>query len=163
MIEHGLYIVKQEYFNLVDSLGGDIDKVNGTKRPVYCCIKDTLIDGLYWAIPTSDLSHRSEEQKRKIQAYIALPEKDIRSSYYHIARTTRDAIFKVSSCYPITEKYIDHEYTTSGKHVVIRRAETVLALEKKIKKILSVESRKNNYFPQHITDIKNYLVSELIA
>ena len=35
--------------------------------------------------------------------------------------------------------------------------------ERKLLRILSVENSKNNSFRQHITDVKNYLLSELNA
>ena len=161
MKEQGLYIVKHDFFKLVKSLGGDCDIQNGSKRPVYCCIKDNKYDGLYWAIPTSDLNHRNVSQIRKYQNFISKDDTDLRSCYYHIGRTTKDAVYKISSCFPITEKYIDHAFTTSGKHVVIKRAETVNELKRKLKRILSFESRRPNYFQQRITDIKNYLLNEM--
>ena len=34
-------------------------------------------------------------------------------------------------------------------------------INRKFKRILAVENRKPNYFRQHITDIKNYLIQEL--
>jgi len=86
---------------------------------------------------------------------------DLRSCYYHIGRTTKPALYKISSCYPITEKYIDHEFISCEKHVIIRRAETIKELERKLKRILAFESRRPNYFKQHITEIKNYLIKEL--
>lgn len=130
MKEHGLYIIKNEFLELINSFGGQCNYTVGEKRPVYCCIKDNRIEGLYWAIPSSDLSHRSAEQIANYKKYMELPENDLRSSYYHIGKTTKEALYKISSCYPVTDKYIDHENTSCGKHVVIKRAETVKALEK---------------------------------
>lgn len=40
MIENGLYVIKRELLELIDSLGGDCDMINGDKRPVFYCIKD---------------------------------------------------------------------------------------------------------------------------
>lgn len=51
MTEHGLYIIKKEYLELVKSLGGDCDYNNGDKRPIYCCIKDNKIEKMATAIP----------------------------------------------------------------------------------------------------------------
>ena len=61
---------------------------------MYCCIKDSVIAGLYWAIPTSDLSHRTEEQLKKYREYMNKDERDLRSCYYHIGRTTKPALLK---------------------------------------------------------------------
>lgn len=161
MVEHGLYIIKKEFLKLVKQLGGDCDYYSGDKRPIYCCIKDKRIEGLYWAIPTSDLKHRSDGQKAYYEKCLEKPSNDLRSCYYHIGRTTKEALYKVSSCFPIIEKYIDHEFMTHGTHVIVKRAETVNELERKLKRILSFEARNNNYFPQHITTLKNYLINEL--
>ena len=158
MIENGLYVVKRELLEVIKSLGGDCDINNGDKRPVFCCLKDNKIEGLYWAIPTSDLSHRDNRQQ---QFYLSCSNKDLRSCYYHIAKTTKDALYKISSCYPITEKYIDHEFVSNGKHVIMCKQDDINEIRRKFKRILSMEFRKPNYFPQHITDIRNYLVEEL--
>ena len=121
MIEHGLYILKSDFFNLVKSLGGDCDDDAGGKRPIYCCLKDNQIDGLYWAIPTSIISHRSEAQNKRYSYYMSLDEKDLRSCYYHKAKTTVDSLYKISSCFPVTEKYVSHEFTTNNVHVVMQK------------------------------------------
>lgn len=161
MVEHGLYAIKKEFFNIVKNLGGDCDVNNGYKRPVYCCIKDNIIKGLYWAIPTSDLSHRTDNQKQNYDFFLGLPDDDLRSCYYHKAKTTKEALYKISSCFPITSRYIDHEYTTSGKHVVMQRKESISEIERKLRRILAMEFSSNNYFPQHISEIRIYLMEEL--
>ena len=161
MKECGLYIIKQSYFDLIRRLGGDCDDASCTKRPVYCCVKDAIVEGLYWAIPTSDYSHRSQEQIDKINDYLSKSDSDLRSCYYHIARTTKRAIYKISSCFPITDAYIDHEFTSYGQHVVLRNKTVTSELERKLHRILSFEAHKNNYFPQKITAIKSFLINEL--
>ena len=157
MTEHCLFIVKQSFLDLLEKLGCEYDTEKGTKRPVYCCMKDAKVEGLYWAIPTSDLAHRTKEQIAKYNEYISKDKSDLRSCYYHIGKTTKPALFKISSCFPITEEYVDHEYTSCGKVVVLRNREVLAELERKLRKILAFESTKPNYFPQHITDIRNAL------
>lgn len=163
MIENGLYVVKRDILNIISSLGGDCDIASGDKRPVFCCMKDNKINGLYWAIPTSDLSHRSKEQIQHYETYMSYDAKDLRSSYYHIVNTNRKALYKISSCYPITEKYIDHEYKINNQHVIIQRNSDIQEIYRKFKKIIAYENKRPNYFHQHITDIRNYLIAELEA
>ena len=163
MVEHGFYIIKEEYTSVAKSLGGDFDFVKAGKRPVYCCIRDSQVSDLYWMISTSDISHRSNEQLEKFNRFIGLPDDDLRSCYYHIGKTTRPAVFKISSCYPVIEKYVDHEFVSCGKHVIMRRAETVKEIERKLKRILAFEFRRPNYFPQHITDLKAEMLRQLSA
>lgn len=161
MIENGLYVVKRDILNIITSLGGDCDINSGDKRPVFCCVKDNKIEGLYWAIPTSDISHRSEPQIEYYNMCMSCDEKDLRNCYYHIVRSNRIALYKISSCYPITDKYIDHEYTVNKTHVIIQNKEDLAEINRKFKRILAVENRNPNYFRQHITDVKNYLIKEL--
>lgn len=161
MIENGLYVVKRDILSIITSLGGDCDVASGDKRPVFCCVKDNKIDGLYWAIPTSDISHRDASQIEYYEMCMQCDERDLRSCYYHIVHGNRTALYKISSCYPITDKYIDHEYTVNKKHVVIQRREDIAEINRKFRKILSMENRRPNYFKQHITDVKKYLIQEL--
>ena len=116
MIEHGLYVVKRDILNIITSFGGDCDIRAGDKRPVFCCVKDIKINGLYWAIPTSDISHRDQAQIEYYNMCMQCNEKDLRSCYYHIVHGNRTSLYKISSCYPITDKYIDHEYTVNKTH-----------------------------------------------
>jgi hypothetical protein len=162
MKEHGLYILKQDFFDLIHSLGGECDMNAGGKRPVYCCFKDNKIDGMFWAIPTSVLAHRSNEQNIKYKYYLSLDESDLRSCYYHIARTTVVALYKISSCFPVIEKYIEHEFTTRKVHVVMKKKSDINEISRKLKRILSMEAHKPNYFNQRITDIKEYLINDLL-
>ena len=163
MIENGLYVVKRDILNIIISLGGDCDINSGDKRPVFCCVKDKKVEGLYWAIPTSDISHRDESQVDYYNMCLACDERDLRSCYYHIVRGNRTALYKISSCYPITEKYIDHEYKVNNIHVIVQRNEDLLEINRKFRRIIAMENRKPNYFRQHITDVKNYLIKELEA
>ena len=94
MVENGLYVIKRELLEIINHLGGDCDITHGDKRPVFCCLNDNKIDGLYWAIPTSDLSHRDDGQKEHYEFCLERPDNDIRSCYYHIAKTTKDALYK---------------------------------------------------------------------
>ena len=93
--------------------------------------------------------------------YLSLDERDLRSCYYHKAKTTVDSIYKISSCFPVIEKYILHEFTTSGVHVILRKKDDISEIERKMKRILSFEFRRKNYFSQRISDIKDYLINEL--
>lgn len=160
MVENGLYIINQSYFDMVKGIGADIDDADASRRPVYCCVKDKTVPGIYWAIPTTDWSHRSKEQQQKYEDCISKPESDLRHNYYHIAYTTKKAVYKISSCFPVTESYVDHEFISQGKHVVLKNKKEVEEIKNKLRKILAFESRNNNYFSQHITDIKNALIKE---
>jgi hypothetical protein len=159
MIENGFYKVKQEFIDLIKALGGQYKDVK--ERPIYCCMKDKYIDEIYWAIPTSDLSHRNKEQIKRINFFISLPERDIRSCWYHIGHTNRPAIYKISSCLPVVEKYIDSEYISQGSHLILAKQTDIRIIRRKLARILFAESKHPNKFEQHITSIKNYLTEEI--
>lgn len=79
----------------------------------------------------------------------------------YVVNSNKKALYKISSCYPITDKYIDHEFQINGKHVVIKNNKDISEINKKFRKIIAFENRRPNYFPQRITDIKNCLITEL--
>ena len=117
---------------------------------------------LYWAIPVGNYEHRGEAAKNRIQRYMNYDKKDIRSCFYHVGKTNEKSIFFISDAVPFTEKYIDREYRNKTKSIHIVKNKVLLAaLEYKLGRILELENRKPNYFRQHITDIKNYLIEEL--
>lgn len=112
-------------------------------------------------ISTSDISHRSETQIKHYNMCMQCNEKNLRSCQYHIVKGNRTALYKISSCYPITDKYIDREYTVNKTHIIIKNKEDIAEINRKFRRIISMENRKPNYFRQHITDIKDYLIKEL--
>lgn len=43
----------------------------------------------------------------------------------------------------------------------MKRQDDINEIRRKFKRILSMEFRKPNYFPQHISDIRTFLIDEL--
>ncbi len=160
MLENGFYKVKNEYIELIHQAGG-IYKDN-KERPIFCCIEDKYTKGLFWAIPTSDLSHRSPHQIEKIKNLCSLSDRDIRWAYYFIGHTNRPALYRISSCFPIIEKYIDAPYTSQGQHLVLSRKKDIEIIRKKLSRVLFAESKNPNKFEQCITKIKKKMQEELM-
>lgn len=110
-----------------------------------------------------NFDHRDDNAKNRIEKFLSYSNRDIRSCYYHIGNTDVRSIFFISDAVPITDKYIDRDYI--GKYTntqyVIKNKKLISELERKLKRILSWENSRPNYFRQHITDIKNYLLEEL--
>ena len=160
MIEKGLYYATSEFATMIKSVGGTW---NDTKhRPIVCLIKSSENPNLYWAIPMGKLNHRNVEQQNRLNYYLTLPNRDIRSCYYHVGRTTTKSIFFISDAIPIIDKYIDDVHVgADNKHYIIKNANLIAELERKLLRILSYENANNNIFRQHITDVKNYLLKEL--
>lgn len=160
MLENGFYKISQNFVDLIRILGGTYK--DAKERPVFCCIKDKYINGLFWAIPTSDLSHRDKDVKNRIDKYIQLPERDIRSCWYHIGHTNKPAIYRISNCFPITEKYIDDVYTSKGTHLVLMNKKEIDIIRRKLSRVLFDENKHPNKYEQHISSIKQHLINELL-
>lgn len=161
MIGHALYFGKKEFYDIIRNVGGVWN--DSKERPLVCLLKLSENDNIYWAIPMGNLDHRDENAKRRIEKFLSYTNKDIRSCFYHIGRTDVYSIFFISDAVPITDKYIERIYIGkyTGKQYVIKNKNLIFELERKLKRILSWENSRPNYFRQHITDIKNYLVKEL--
>lgn len=160
MIENGFYKIKQEYIDLIREIGGTYK--DAKERPIFCCIEDKYIKNLFWAIPTSDLSHRTTEQIEKINKYCTFNDRDIRWAYYFIGHTNRPALYRISSCFPIIDKYVEGPYTSKGSQLMLERKSDIAIIRKKLSRILFAESKKPNGFEQHITAIKDKIIQELI-
>ena len=155
----GFYKLTSEYLALVRQLGGTYR--DNKERPVYCCVRDRKQPDIYWAIPTSDVFHRTPEQLDRIKRYCSFEDRDIRSCYYHIGHTNRPAIFKISNVLPVTEKHIDREYISQGTHLILRDKKLIAEIEKKLSRILFDESRHPNRYEQHISSVYSYLADEI--
>ena len=160
MIERGIYYATTEFGNMIRATGGVWN--DSKHRPIVCLVKSSEHESLYWAIPMGKLNHRDEEQKRRLNFYMSLPASDIRSCYYHIGRTTTKSIFFISDAVPITDKYIESVHAGGdGNHFIIKNPNLISELERKLFRILSIENSKRDYFRQHITSVKEYLLKEL--
>lgn len=145
MIERGLYYATPEFSKMIQSVGGTW---NDTKhRPMVCLIKSSEHPDLYWAIPMGKLNHRNQAQQQRLDFYLNLPERDIRSCYYHIGRTSSQSIFFISDAIPITDKYIDGVHVGGDqKHYIIKNKKLIAELERKLFRILSLENSRKNHF-----------------
>lgn len=161
MKENGIYFGKESFYQLIRDNGGVWN--DSKERPIVCLIKSTENEHLYWAIPLGNLEHRNEKAKERIEFYISLPRKDIRSCYYHIGNTDVTSIFFISDAIPIIDKYIEREYLGkyTGNQYIIQNSVLLKELNRKLQRILSWEKVHPNSFRQHITDIKKQLIQEL--
>lgn len=160
MIEKGLYYIKKEFGDMVRNVGGEWN--DKKHRPIVCLIKSSECESLYWAIPMGKLNHRDEVQKGRLNFYLSLPERDIRSCYYHIGRTTAKSIFFISDAIPITDEFIDSVHVgPDDKHFIIKNPNLIAELQRKLLRVLSYENSNKNSFRQHITYIKEYLLKTI--
>ncbi|MBK5247182.1 MAG: hypothetical protein JJE49_07965 [Peptostreptococcaceae bacterium] len=160
MIEKTVYIGKQDFYDVIRSNGGIW--TDSKERPILCVTKSLEHDSLYWAIPMGDLSHRKNEAQQRIHVYLAKDSTNIESCYYHLGTTNKQSLFFISDIVPITDKYIERAYTSFGSPVIIKNKQVTVEIERKVGRILAYEKANPNYFRQHITDLKKFLLSELI-
>lgn len=161
MNQNGMYYITEEFKQLVINLGGEWN--DKKKRPIVCLIKSRELPDLYWAVPVGKVNHRDEKAMLRISTFMNKPNRDLRSCYYHVGRTTSKSIFFISDAIPITDKYILEEHKGSDNNpYVIKNPVLLEALNYKLKRILKFEESNTNYFRQHITDVKNYLIHELL-
>lgn len=161
MKEYGLYFGKESFYNLINSLGGQWKDTK--ERPIVCMMKALDYSGLYWAIPIGNWEHRDDKAKSRINKFLSLPKDDLRSCYYHIGNTDVKSIFFISDTIPIIDKYLEREYNGkyTHKHYIIQNKTLIQDITEKLKRIISFERSKPNYFRQHITDLKVRLINEL--
>ena len=77
--------------------------------------------------------------------------------------SNRPAIFKISNVLPVTEQYLDGEYTSQGIHLVLRDQKLITEIERKLSRILFDEGRHPDKYEQHITSVYSFLVCELMS
>lgn len=158
MIENGLYIIKDLYFSMFSKYGCQFKYNKHEARPTFCCIQDKYINELFWAIPTSKIT--KEKNIDRIKRYMN-SKNGLEKCFYHIGHTNVPCVFCISSCFPITDKYVDRPYTVQGKHLIIRDNEQNKIIRSKLRRILQAENDSPNRFEQKITFIEDALKQEL--
>lgn len=164
MREKAIYFAKPDFYELIREAKGQWS--DAKERPIVCLIKSSEYDFLYWAIPMGNYDHRDEKGKKRLQSYIDIDDRDIRSCYYHIGKTNVKSIFFISDAVPITDTYIEREYTLNRNQdtpYTIKNPKLISELERKLYRILAYEHSNPNSFRQHITDIKKILVSQYLG
>ena len=113
IVEHGLYLVKDIYFQTFPSPGWMWNK--GENRPHYFSFRDT--HGLLWLVTMSSKTEKyrdkikREEEKRGIGNCI----------YYHIGRISgQDRAFIISGLFPVTEEYISRSYNMNQAPYIVQ-------------------------------------------
>lgn len=113
IIEHGLYLVKDQYF--ADFRRPYWMDNKNEHRPYYYLFLDR--DGIPWVIP---MSSQTENYQKKIER-----EEKKRGLgnclYYHIGRVaSTDRVFLIGDMFPISEEYIKAPFTIGKYHYISR-------------------------------------------
>ncbi|MGN1277556.1 MAG: type III toxin-antitoxin system CptIN family toxin [Floccifex sp.] len=140
MKRRGFYIIKEKFF---EDMSEPYLKGNKSEnRPHYYCFEDEKT-GIYWMIP---LSSRVEKYRRIIEnKQKAGKPCDI----LHIIKLdhNRESVFLIQDMFPITEKYIEREYTISGNHLILSSERSASEIEKKARKVMGMLKRGIKFTP----------------
>ena len=68
MVENGIYIIKQSYFEKFEQYGCKFKDNKSGRRPTFCCLQDKYIKEIFWAIPTSEIT--KDKNMNRIDKYI---------------------------------------------------------------------------------------------
>lgn len=140
MKKTGFYIICDSFF---EDMGDPYLKQNKAgNRPHYYCFEDEST-GLYWMIPLSsriDKYRRIVEKKEKAQRPCDI---------LHIAKLDdgRESAFLIQDMFPVTEQYIEREYTIAGNHLMLTSEHTAREVERKAKKVLGMLKRGMKFTP----------------
>ena len=134
MKKTGFYIIKDKFF---DDMSEPYLKGNKSgNRPHYYCFQD-INTGIYWMIPLSS----------KIEKYRQIINKKEKEGkpcdIVHIVKldNNKESAFLIQDMFPITQAYIEREYTISGNHLMITSEQTAKEIERKAKKVLGMLKR----------------------
>ena len=130
----GFYIIKDEFF---DTFNDKYLKGNKSgNRPHYYCFKDDGRD-IFWMIPMSS-------RISKYQHIIDQREKQKKPcDTLHIAKLDngKKSVFLIQDMFPVTDEYIEREYTFGGNHAFVTSEATIDVIYKKAKKVLGLLKR----------------------
>ena len=136
----GFYIIKDKFF---DDMSDPYLKCNKAgNRPHYYCFEDTST-GIYWMIPLSS----------KIDKYKHIMEKKEKAGkpcdIIHIVKLddSRQSAFLIQDMFPITDEYIEREYTIAGNHLMLTSEHTAKEIEQKAKKVMGMLKRGVKFMP----------------
>ena len=140
MKRKGFYIIKDKFFE--DMSDPYLKGNKAGNRPHYYCFEDRTT-GIYWMIPLSS----------RIDKYRDIVENKIRAGktcdIIHIAKLddSRESAFLIQDMFPITEKYIEREYTIASNHLMLTSEHTVNEIERKARKVMSMLKRGVKFTP----------------
>ena len=143
MVKTGLYIIKDQFFKDMNEpyLKGNKEQ----NRPHYYCFKDTD-EGIYWMIP---MSSKIEKFQKIVDAKLIQGKS---CDVIHIAKLDNDkkSAFLIADMFPITEKYVEREYTIAGNPMRVTSEHEAKAIEQKARKVLGMIKRGVKFTPTQI-------------
>ena len=140
MKKTGFYIIKDKFFE--DMAEPYLKGNKAGNRPHYYCFEDANT-GIYWMIPLSS-------QINKYQRIVEKKEKTGKPcDIIHIVKLddSRQSAFLIQDMFPITDEYIEREYTIAGNHLMLTSEHTAKEIEQKAKKVMGMLKRGVKFTP----------------
>lgn len=140
MKKTGFYIISDRFFE--DMSDPYLKGNKAGNRPHYYCFEDTSI-GICWMIPLSSQIGKYKgimEKKEKVGKPCDI---------IHIVKLddSRESAFLIQDMFPITEEYIEREYTIAGNHLMLTSEHTVKEIEQKARKVMGMLKRGVKFTP----------------
>ena len=138
MKKTGFYIIKDSFFEDMDE-----PYLKGNKegnRPHYY-----LLWGFSFRLVLDDSSRIDKYKKIVENKKKALKSCDI----IHIVKLDddRESAFLIQDMFPITDEYIEREYTIAGNHLMLTSEHTVKEIEQKARKVMGMLKRGVKFTP----------------
>ena len=140
MEKAGVYTIKEQFFTDMSDPYLKINKAG--HRPHYYCFEDD-VTGLYWMIPLSS----------RVDKYRGIMERKAKAGIpcdaLHIIRmdNDRESVFLIQDMFPITEDYIDKEYTIAGNPLKLTSEHAVDEIDRKARHVLAMLRRGVKFTP----------------
>ncbi len=118
-------------------------------RPHYYCFKEEET-GLFWMIP---LSSRIDKYKKIMNKRL---ENRKHCDIIHIMKLDngKESVFLIQDMFPITEEYIEREYTIAHNHLKVTSEHPAIEIEKKAKKVMYMLKKGIKFTPTQPDIIK---------
>ena len=140
MKKTGFYIIKDKFFE--DMPDPYLKGNKAGNRPHYYCFEDSST-GIYWMIP---LSSRIDKYRRIMEKKESAGKP---CDILHIVKLddSRESAFLIQDMFPITEEYIEREYTIAGNHLMLTSEHTAREIEQKARKAMGMLKRGIKFTP----------------
>ena len=127
----GFYILKDDFFSKMND--PYLKNNKDGNRPFYYCVKENSeLKNVYWMIP---LSSRVDKYKR-IMASKLNSHKPCDGLYVCKLPSGVESAFLIQDIFPVTDSYIEREFTLGSNHLVLPYQNDIDAIELKAKRVI---------------------------
>lgn len=152
MVNYGLYIIKDNYFNKFEDIG-NIKKWNKRGRPQFLYLKDNKHTDIYWVIPLTTKLDKVKALIKKEEAEFG-ENNCIKAYILKVGGKKRGLL--IQDMMPITVDYVDHKFTYGKNHVIIKNKKDLRIINSKSNTWLALIKQGRVFFEDQVRAIKIY-------